>query len=46
MKATPHSQMIQHLFWRAGFGASPTELQAALSKSCAQVVKDLLRDSK
>ena len=46
MDATQHQRTIQHLFWRAGFGASPMEVQAALSKSQRQIVKNLLNDSR
>jgi len=46
MEATPNQRMIQHLFWRAGFGASPAEIQTAFSKIRTQLVKDLLHDSK
>jgi uncharacterized protein (DUF1800 family) len=46
MDTTQHQRNVQHLFWRAGFGASPAEIQAALSRSRHQVVKDLLHDSR
>ncbi len=46
MDATQHQRNVQHLFWRAGFGASPMEVQAALSKSQRQLVKNLLHDSR
>ncbi|MFN8348387.1 MAG: DUF1800 domain-containing protein [Spirosomataceae bacterium] len=46
MDATQHQRHIQHLFWRAGFGASPSEVQEALSKSPRQVLKNLLYDSR
>jgi uncharacterized protein (DUF1800 family) len=45
MDATQHQRTIQHLFWRAGFGASPAEVQEALSKSRRQLVKSLFHDS-
>lgn len=45
MENTQHQRNIQHLYWRAGFGGSPTDIQAALSKSRKQLVKDLLHDS-
>ncbi|AEI48130.1 DUF1800 domain-containing protein [Runella slithyformis] len=40
-----HQRNVQHLFWRAGFGASPPEIQKALSKSRHQLVKDLFESS-
>ena len=46
MDATQHQRHIQHLFWRAGFGASPAEVQEALSKSRRQMVKSLFHDSR
>jgi uncharacterized protein (DUF1800 family) len=46
MDATQHQRTIQHLFWRAGFGASPVEAQEALSKSRRQLVKSLFHDSR
>lgn len=45
MDATQHQRNIQHLFWRAGFGASPIEVQKAMSKSRHQLVKDLFKSS-
>lgn len=38
-------QQLQHLFWRAGFGATPAQLQAAERKPLRRVVRDLLADS-
>lgn len=46
MDSIQHQRNVQHLFWRAGFGASPTEVQAALSKSQRQLVKNLLHESR
>lgn len=45
MDAIQHQRAIQHLFWRAGFGASPSEVKKAMSMSRLQLVKNLLRDS-
>lgn len=36
---------LQHLYWRAGFGATPTELQAQANKPLRKVVRDLLHES-
>jgi uncharacterized protein (DUF1800 family) len=46
MDATQHQRNVQHLFWRAGFGASPVEIKEASSKSRRQLVKNLLQDSR
>ncbi|NBB22633.1 DUF1800 family protein [Runella sp. CRIBMP] len=45
MDAIQHQRTIQHLFWRAGFGASPSEVKKAISMSRLQLVKSLFRDS-
>jgi len=45
MDAIQHQRAIQHLFWRAGFGASPIEVQKATSMSRLQIVKSLFRDN-
>ena len=37
---------IQHLYWRAGFGISPKQLQAIANKSRAEIVNDLFDESK
>lgn len=36
---------IQHLFWRAGFGASPQEVQMASKSSITQLVDQLVQDA-
>ncbi len=46
MDATQHQRNVQHLFWRAGFGASPEVIQKSLSKSRKQLIKDFIRDSR
>lgn len=45
MDAIQHQRNVQHLFWRAGFGASPLEVQKALSKSRQRIIKDLFQSS-
>ncbi len=37
---------LQHLFWRAGFGASPQEVREATKKSLRDVVEQLFRESR
>lgn len=46
MEANSHQRQLQHFFWRAGFGASPDEVKAALSAPKHRVIKDFIRDSK
>ncbi|MFN8353391.1 MAG: DUF1800 domain-containing protein [Spirosomataceae bacterium] len=36
---------LQHLYWRAGFGATPAQLQAYAHKPIRKVVKDILQDA-
>ncbi|WP_234735769.1 DUF1800 domain-containing protein [Tellurirhabdus bombi] len=45
MDAANKQQQIQHLFWRAGFGATPEVVQRESRKSISKVVRDLLKDS-
>jgi uncharacterized protein (DUF1800 family) len=40
-----HQQKVQHLFWRAGFGASPSQIKAAAKQPLAQLVRQLFKDS-
>lgn len=40
-----NEQKIQHLFWRAGFGLSPTEFQKKRKQPLEKVVKNLFRDA-
>ena len=44
MDAILHQRSIQHLFWRAGFGASPHEVQKAITQPRHQLVKALFKD--
>ena len=37
---------IQHLFWRAGFGASPQQVREAAKKPLTEAVDGLFRDSR
>ena len=37
---------IQHLYWRAGFGITPKQLQKLVGKSRVQIVEDLFSASK
>lgn len=37
---------LQHLFWRAGFGASPQQVQEALKKPLPEIVEELFRNSR
>ncbi|WP_266368545.1 DUF1800 domain-containing protein [Tellurirhabdus rosea] len=39
-------QQVQHLFWRAGFGASPQQVQEALRRPLRRLVRDLFDDSR
>jgi len=39
-------QKIQHLYWRAGFGLSPQQLQKKEKQKLDKVVKDLFKDAK
>lgn len=45
MNKTEQQQQTQHLFWRAGFGASPSEIQQAALQPIATLVRQLLKDS-
>jgi uncharacterized protein (DUF1800 family) len=36
---------LQHLYWRAGFGATPTELQTQANKPLRKVVRELLHEA-
>jgi uncharacterized protein (DUF1800 family) len=38
-------QKIQHLYWRAGFGLSPTKFQQKRKQSLTKVLKDLFKDA-
>lgn len=39
-------QKIQHLYWRAGFGLSPTEFQKKSKQTLNKVLKDLFKEAK
>lgn len=41
----PHQTKLRHLFLRAGFGASPLDIQQLQSKSMAVAVDELFRAS-
>jgi uncharacterized protein (DUF1800 family) len=41
-----HQHKIQHLYWRAGFGMSATDLAATASMSIMEVVKKLIVEGK
>ena len=43
MNAIDRQQAIQHLFWRAGFGAAPDVIQRESRRPIKKVVRDLLR---
>jgi len=45
MDTLQHQQNVQHLFWRAGFGASPAEIQRAALQPIPQLVRHLLKSS-
>ncbi|MCY7351720.1 MAG: DUF1800 domain-containing protein [Cytophagaceae bacterium] len=45
MREMTQQTKIQHLFWRAGFGATPQDVQAASKKSIGQLVGQLVRDA-
>lgn len=45
MSAIQHQRKIQHLFWRAGFGATPQEIKKAFSKSIYQIAKDIVDEN-
>jgi uncharacterized protein (DUF1800 family) len=42
MPAVNKQQSIQHLFWRAGFGATPAVIQRESRRSIRSIVRDLL----
>ncbi|MBC7893591.1 MAG: DUF1800 family protein, partial [Sphingobacteriaceae bacterium] len=37
---------LQHLFWRAGFGASPQQVRAAMEKPLSETIAALFQDAK
>jgi len=39
-------QKIQHLYWRAGFGLSPTAFQKKRKQPLNKIIKDLFKDAK
>ena len=43
MNAIDRQQAIQHLFWRAGFGATPEVIQRESRRPIKKVVRDMLR---
>ncbi len=43
MRSISKQQQIQHLYWRAGFGATPAVVQRESRRSIKKVVRDLLR---
>ena len=43
MSLTTKQQSVQHLFWRAGFGATPDVIQHESRRPIKKVVRDLLR---
>lgn len=42
MRSISKQQQIQHLFWRAGFGATPAVVQQESRRSIKKVVRDLI----
>lgn len=46
MNDVSNQTKLQHLFWRAGFGASPQQVREALNKPLREVVDGLFRDSR
>ncbi|NID10899.1 DUF1800 domain-containing protein [Fibrivirga algicola] len=42
MRSISKQQQLQHLYWRAGFGATPAVVQRESSRSIKKVVRDLL----
>lgn len=46
MNDVSNQTKLQHLFWRAGFGASPQRVREAASKPLRDVVDGLFRDSR
>ena len=46
MNDVSNQTKLQHLFWRAGFGASPQRVREASSKPLRDVVDGLFRDSR
>ena len=45
MNAIDRKQAIQHLYWRAGFGATPEMVQRESRRSIKKIVRDMLRAS-
>ncbi len=45
MRSICKQQQIQHLYWRAGFGATPAVVQRDSSRPLKKVVRDLLQGS-
>jgi uncharacterized protein (DUF1800 family) len=45
MDKRSQQQQLQHLYWRAGFGATPALIQDERKTSIRQLVKKLLKDS-
>jgi uncharacterized protein (DUF1800 family) len=45
-KRTQQQQHVQHLYWRAGFGATPAMIQHERKTSIRQFVKKLINDSR
>lgn len=46
MKNLSKQTQLQHLYWRAGFGASASDIQSQLHKPIRKVVQELFDDSK
>ncbi|MEZ0542436.1 DUF1800 domain-containing protein [Fibrella arboris] len=42
MRSISKQQQVQHLYWRAGFGATPSVVQRESSRPLRKVVRDLL----
>ncbi|QKZ12558.1 DUF1800 family protein [Spirosoma sp. KUDC1026] len=45
MDKRSQQQQVQHLYWRAGFGATPAVIQKTNKASIRQLVKKLVKDS-
>lgn len=44
MRSISKQQQIQHLYWRAGFGATPAVVQRESQRSIKKVVRDLIHN--